>query len=109
MGQFLFEILTGEDIHPSGCNAGTRCTFTSANVRSDSVDSVEFRALGSGTTEYAFRLGSTILFSGALSIARVVFPEVVVAVSEPVTLLLIGAGLLGLAFRRRAAGRSMLR
>ncbi|MGH8527882.1 MAG: hypothetical protein ACREXY_27790, partial [Gammaproteobacteria bacterium] len=33
-GQFLFEILTGEDVHPSACSTGSRCTFTSIKVSS---------------------------------------------------------------------------
>ena len=97
MGQFLFEILTGEDVHPSACSTGSRCTFTSAKVTSDLVNSVEFRTIGAGLTEYNFRNGSNILYSGTLSVVR----STVLVVTEPLTLLLMGVGLLGLALSRR--------
>jgi hypothetical protein len=96
MGQFLFEILTGEDVHPTACSTTSRCTFTSAKVTSNLVNSVEFRTLGNGITEYSFRNGSNILYAGTLAVSRVVL-----LVTEPFTLLLIGAGLLGLAISRR--------
>jgi hypothetical protein len=96
MGQFLFEILTGEDVHPSACTAGSRCSFTSTRVTSELVNSVEFRTLGAGLTDYIFRNGTNVLYSGTLSVNRVVM-----LVSEPVTLLLMGAGLLGFALRPR--------
>jgi hypothetical protein len=102
MGQFLFEILTGEDVHPSTCSATSRCTFTSAKVTSGLVNSVEFRTLGTGVTEYSFRNGSTILYSGTLSVSHVVL-----LVSEPFTLLLMGAGLLALALSRRKSSPSV--
>jgi hypothetical protein len=102
MGQFLFEILTGEDVHPSACSANSRCSFSSFNVQSGSLSSVEFRTLGAGLTEYVFRNGSNVLFSGMLSIARATAPAAPgLAVSEPLSLALIGVGLLGLAVRRR--------
>jgi hypothetical protein len=99
MGQFLFEILTGEDVHPSGCSATSRCSFSSFNVQSASLTSVEFRTFGGGLTEYLFRSRSGLLFSGTLSIGRSISSGL--AVSEPLTLSLLGVGLLGLAFRRR--------
>jgi hypothetical protein len=95
MGQFLFEILTGEDVHPAGCSAGARCSFSSANIRSSLLTSVEFRTLSPGMSEYLFRNGASVLFSGTLSVTRVL------AVSEPLTVCLIGIGLLGLSLRRR--------
>jgi hypothetical protein len=96
MGQFLFEILTGEDVHPSACSADSRCTFTSTRVTSSLVNSVEFRTLGGGITDYIFRSGANVLYSGTLAVSRVV-----VLVTEPLTLLLMGAGLLGFALRQR--------
>jgi hypothetical protein len=96
MGAFLFEILTGEDLHPSACTATSRCTFISSNIASDVLGSVLFRSLGTGLTEYVFRNGGNVLYRGTLSINRLA-----VAVSEPVTLLLLSAGLLGVALRRR--------
>jgi hypothetical protein len=95
-GRYLFEILTGEDMHPSACSTGSRCTFTSIKVTSSLVNSVEFRTLGAGVTDYFFRNGSNVLYSGTLAVSRVVL-----MVTEPLTLLLMGAGLLGLAVQRR--------
>jgi hypothetical protein len=96
MGGFLFEILTGEDMHPSACSTGSRCTFTSIKVNSSLVNSVEFRTLGAGVTDYFFRDGANVLYSGTLAVSRAVL-----MVTEPFTLLLMGAGLLGLAVQRR--------
>ena len=95
-GRYLFEILTSQDLHPSACSSGSRCTFNSIKVSSSLVNSVEFRTLGAGVTDYFFRSGSDLLYSGTLVVSRVAL-----LVSEPVTLLLMGAGLLGLAVRRR--------
>lgn len=97
MGQFLFEILTGEDVHPAGCSAQSRCSFSSFNISSSLLSSVEFSTLGGGLTQYLFRNGSQVLFSGSLSLTRAL------AVSEPLPLSLFGIGLLGLALRRRKA------
>jgi hypothetical protein len=97
LGQFLFEILTGEDVHPAGCSAQSRCTFSSFNITSSSLTSVEFRSFGGGMSEYVFRNEGSVLFSGMLSLNRAL------AVSEPLSLSLFGIGLLGLAFRRRRA------
>jgi len=98
MGQFLFEILTGEDVHPAGCSAASRCSFSSFNIKSSLLTSVEFSTLGGGLTEYLFRNGASVLFSGTLSATRMTR---MLAVTEPVTMSLIGVGLLGLAFIRR--------
>jgi PEP-CTERM motif len=95
-GRFLYEILTGEDLHPSACSTGGRCTFTSIRVNSSLVNSVEFRTLTAGVTDYFFRNGSNVVFSGTVAVSRVA-----VLVSEPFTLLLMGAGLVGFALRQR--------
>ena len=100
MGRFLFEILTGEDVHPAACTANSRCTFSSANITSNLLTSIEFRTLATGMTEYLFRNGSTLLFNGTLSVNRV---QIAQAVSEPFTLGLLGIGLLGIGLRRRKA------
>jgi hypothetical protein len=98
LGQFLFETLTSEDVHPTACTLSSRCTFTSNRVTSSLVSSVEFRSLALGIAEYSFTKAGVVLYSGTLSVARVVLQ-----VSEPLAWLLMGAGLLIMALARRTA------
>ncbi len=96
LGNFLLEILTGEDVHPSACSATSRCTFSSGDINSGALTSVEFRSLMPGMAEYVFRNGSNVVYGGTLSINRVLL-----AVSEPLPIVLFGAGLLGFVLTRR--------
>jgi hypothetical protein len=100
MGQFLFEILSGEDVHPAACSANSRCSFSTGNLTSSLLTSAEFRTIAPGMTEYLFRNGANILFNGTLSVTRILATPAQ-AVTEPFTLSLMGAALLGLALRRR--------
>ena len=92
-GQFFFEILSGQDVHPASCGIALTC---GANLLalSDLVRFAMFtRSQASPLAAYEFRDGArALVFSGLLSVQQV---------PEPAGLALLGLGILGIAFTRR--------
>lgn len=92
-GNFFFEILSGEDVHPVGCGVATRCGANFTAISQLVQFAMFSRSVGNMLAAYEFRSNAqTVVFAGNLSVQQV---------PEPTGLALIGLAVLGVALARR--------
>jgi hypothetical protein len=93
-GNFFFEILTGQDVHPVGCGTtNPRCGANFGAVSQLVQFAMFSRSIGSSLAAYEFRNSAqAVVFAGLLSVQQV---------PEPAGLALIGLAVLGVALARR--------
>jgi hypothetical protein len=97
LGQFLFEILTGMDVHPVACGV-VSCSFTTS-PQTALVTSASFTRNINNNPLAGYRFldsAQDVVFAGSLSVRQV---------PEPATVALVGLGLLGLVLARLIRSR----
>lgn len=100
IGRFAFELLGETDVHAGTDCINVACTVTRSFVGTAPAGALNFVLRGTpaiGSSEYRFLgLDNIFVASGAISIARAA-----AGVPEPGSLVLLAAGLFGLAFASR--------
>lgn len=94
--QFLFEIMTLEDVHPVACSETSGCGVLISNTYGD-FDTAYFQVTSDNLRRYSFMIGEQFAASGLFS-TSLVGPA---SVPAPTSLALLGLGLIGFSFARR--------